>query len=88
MYSILNVKSNDIQGGFRTFFIIFIYGYTVLLCLFDAIMRKSLCDIECFVLRYLFSYQIEMWALASYLVFQIFFFISVLIIWYQLYGTN
>ena len=88
MYSILNVNSNDILGGLLTFFVIFIYGYTVLLCLFDAIMRKSLCDNECFVLRYLFSYQTEMLALASHLVFQIFFYLfvnyMVLNIWYQL----
>ena len=80
MYSILNVYSNDILGDLRTFFIIFIYGYAILLCLFDAIMRKFLCDIECFVLRYLFSYQTKMWAVASHLVFHIFFVTFVLII--------
>jgi len=84
VYSIHNVNSNDIKGDLRSFFVACIYGYTVLLCLFDAILRKSLCENECFVLRYLFPYQTEMLALASHLVFHIFFVTCVLIIWYQL----
>jgi len=74
-------------GGLRRFFVIYlrIYSFT----LFNAIMRKSLCENECFVLRYLLSYQTEMLALASHLVFQIFFcYLSVNymvpITWYQL----
>jgi len=33
------------------FFVIFIYGYTIVLCLFDAIMHKELYEYEWFVLR-------------------------------------
>ena len=74
MYNIRNVNSNEILADLLTFFVIFIYyRYTVLLCLCNAIVLKSLCDNECFVLRYLFSYQTEMLALASHLVFRIFF---------------
>jgi hypothetical protein len=58
-------------GGLRTFFVTFMYVYTVVLCLFDAIMRKALYEHEWFVLRSLFSYQIEVLALVSNLVCQI-----------------
>jgi len=43
-------------GGLRTFFITFMYGYTVELFLFDLIMHKALYEHERFVLRFLFPY--------------------------------
>jgi hypothetical protein len=39
--SVCKVKTNEMLGGLRTFFITFLHGYTVVLCLFDAIMRKA-----------------------------------------------
>lgn len=32
MYSIPNVTTNDELGGLRTFFVTFMYGYTVVVC--------------------------------------------------------
>jgi len=49
IYSVPNVNTNDMQGGLRTFFVTSMYIYTVVLCLFDAIMLKALYEKEWFV---------------------------------------
>jgi hypothetical protein len=69
--SIANVTANDELGGLRTFYVTFMYGYTIVLCLFDVIMRKALNEKEWFLLRFLFSYQIDLLALVSHLISQI-----------------
>jgi hypothetical protein len=71
IYSVANVTTNDELGGLHTFFVTFMYGYTVLLCLFDVIMRKALYEKEWVLLRFLFSYQIDLLALFSHLISQI-----------------
>jgi hypothetical protein len=67
LYSTPNGNTKDMVGGLRSFFVICMYGYTVALCLFAAIMCKALCEKEWFVL-YLFSYQIDLLALVSHLI--------------------
>ena len=46
VYSVPNVNTDDRQGGFRTFFVTFMYRYTVELFLFDVIMLKGLYEKE------------------------------------------
>ena len=63
IYSISNVKTNDLLDALRTFFVIFIYGYAIVLCSFDAIMHKESYEYEWFVLRYYFHITLTCWNL-------------------------